>query len=268
MDAPVARASDRWNQGSAYEPFIGRWSRLVAVEFLSWLGLAPGGRWLDVGCGTGALTATILEQGTPSQVKGIDPAPAFAAFARAQLTDPRAAFAVGEAQQLPELDASYDAVVAGLVLNFVPEPARALEEMSRVVRPGGTVAGYVWDYAGGMELLRYFWDAAAALDPQAGALDEGQRFPLCAPAALTDLFRDAGLHEVEAWAIEVPTVFRDFADYWNPFLGGQGPAPGYALSLSDDRRATLRQRLERTLPIASDGMIRLTARAWAVRGQR
>ena len=127
----------------------------------------------------------------------------------------------------------------------------------------------VWDYSGGMELMRRFWDAAVALDPAARDLDEGRRFgAICRPEILADLFRDAGLCRVEACAVDVPTLFRDFDDYWTPFLGGQGPAPGYAMALSEDRRAALRDRIRANLPIADDGSIPLVARAWAVRGRR
>jgi SAM-dependent methyltransferase len=127
-------------------------------------------------------------------------------------------------------------VVSGLVLNFVPDPALAAREMTRVARPGGRVAAYVWDYAGRMELIRHFWDAAAALDPAAAELDEGRRFGLCQPEPLGRLFRDAGLADVGVRPIEVATRFRDFDDYWDPFLGGQGPAPGYAMSLDEPGR--------------------------------
>jgi hypothetical protein len=124
--------------------------------------------------------------------------------------------------------------------------------MQRAVRTGGTVAAYVWDYADGMQLLRRFWDAAVALDPAAGELDEGRRFPLCRREALRSLLNDVGLEQIEVRPIDVPTVFKNFEDYWSPFLGGQGPAPGYCVSLSDDRRARLRNHLHATLPVASD----------------
>lgn len=140
--------------------------------------------------------------------------------------------------------------------------------MARVTRPGGVVAVYVWDYADHMQLMRHFWDAAGALDPTARELDEGQRFPLCRPEPLAQLFQAAGLRAVATRAIDIPTVFRDFDDYWLPFLGGEGPAPGYATALSEERRAALRQRLRASLPIATDGSIQLVARAWAVRGVR
>jgi SAM-dependent methyltransferase len=164
-------------------------------------------------------------------------------------------------------DGEFDAVVSGLVLNFVPGPAEALAELTRVAAPGGAVAAYVWDYADGMALMRRFWDAAAALDPAAAEVDEGRRFPLCRPEPLRELWTGAGLAGVDVEAIDVPTVFADFDDYWTPFLGGQGPAPGYAMSLPEDRRAALRESLRERLPVAADGSIRLTARAWAVRGQ-
>lgn len=263
------RSTDVWASGDAYEPYVGRWSRVVAREFLAWLAMPPGGRWLDVGCGTGSLSRVILEVASPTEVVGIDPSAGYVAYARARVPDPRARFEVGDASALPFPSLAFDAVVAGLVLNFVPDPAVAVAEMARTARPGGVVGAYVWDYAGGMELMRRFWDAAVALDPAARELDEGRRFAaVCHPDALAELFRGAGLREVEARAVEVPTVFRDFDDYWRPFLGGQGPAPGYAVALSGERRDALRERIRADLPVAADGSIPLTARAWAVRGER
>jgi SAM-dependent methyltransferase len=260
------RPSDVWADGAAYEGYIGRWSRAVAREFLGWLAVAPNGRWLDVGCGTGALSQAILDRAEPAAVRGVDRSAAYVAVARRQVPDPRAEFDTGDASALPAEAAGYDAVVSGLVLNFVPEPAWAAAGMARAARAGGVVAAYVWDYAGKMQLLRHFWNAAAALDLSALELDEGRRFPLCQPQALEDLFRAAGLRAVEARAIDVATDFRDFDDYWAPFLGGQGPAPSYVMSLSEDRRAALRERLRQSLPAALDGSIPLVARAWAVRG--
>jgi SAM-dependent methyltransferase len=266
--SPSAHPHETWASGAAYERYVGRWSRLVVREFLPWLGVAPGGRWLDLGCGTGALSQTILEIATPAQVKGIDRSDEHIAYAQTHVHDQRARFAVGDAQSLAGETAHYDAAVSGLVLNFLPQPERAVREMARVTRPGGIVAAYVWDYAGEMQLMRHFWDAAVALDPTAAELDEGRRFPLCRPEPLTGLFGRAGLREVEVRAIDIATHFRDFDDYWSPFLGGQGPAPGYAMALSDERRAALRERIRAALPFARDGAIPLIARAWAVRGVR
>ena len=264
----ATNAQGRWSDGGAYEAYVGRWSRLVAREFLAWLDVPAHADWLDVCCGTGALSQTILAQAAPAHVRGIDLSPDFIAFAQAHTADPRASFAVGDAQALPEPDAVCDVAVSGLALNFVPQPEKAASELARVVRPGGLVAVYVWDYSGSMHLMRYFWDAAVALDSAARPLDEGSRFPLCAPEPLSQLFTQAGLHQVETRAIDAPTVFRDFDDYWMPFLGGQGPASGYVMSLDERRRATLRDALRSRLPIANDGSIPLTARAWAVKGRR
>ena len=180
----------------------------------------------------------------------------------------RASFQSGAAQALPVASASVDAVVSGLVLNFTPDPAASLAEMARVTRSGGTVATYVWDYAGGMQMLRLFWDAAIALDRGALALDEGRRFPICRREALGTLWRDSGLTQIECHDIDVPTVFSSFDDFWSPFLGGQGPAPTYFSTLTEDARAALRDRLRAMVPIAADGRIALTARALAVRGVR
>jgi SAM-dependent methyltransferase len=266
--AEVSDHEDNWSAGDAYEPYVGRWSRPVAAEFVAWLALPAGARWLDVGCGTGALSEAILDRAAPRQVIGVDSAEAFVDFARGRLRDARVQLEIGDAQALPVEDGAFDAAVAGLVLNFIPEPARALREMRRAVRPGGTVAVYVWDYAGEMQLMRRFWDAAVALDPAAGELDEGRRFPICQPESLLTLFDEAGLMQTGCRAIEIPTVFGDFDDYWSPFLGGQGPAPGYCVSLPDAKREALREKLRAELPVAPDGGIHLKARAYAVRGVR
>jgi SAM-dependent methyltransferase len=262
----VTSDSFRWAAGNRYDGYIGRWSRLVAAEFVRWLDLPPQLRVLDVGCGTGALAATVLELADPLEVVGVDRSDGYLAQATATITDPRAHFRVAGAESLPLDDASFDVVVSGLVLNFVGDPARAVGEAARVVRHGGAVAAYVWDYAAGMQLLRHFWDAARELDPRAAELDEA-RFTLCDPAALERVFAEAGLDTVETHGIVVPTVFRDFDDYWEPFLSGEGPAPGYAMSLDEGRREALREELRQRLPVAADGKVALTARAWAVRGR-
>ena len=258
-----------WDSGGAYELYVGRWSRLVAREFVRWLAVPPGRRWLDVGCGTGALAHTVLEHAAPSEVVGIDPSAAYVASAADRMGDDlRARFEIGDAQDLRAPAATFDVVVSGLVLNFVPQAERAVAKMARSTRPGGTVGAYVWDYAEGMGLIRHFWDAAGALDPKAKELDEGRRFRLCKPEPLRRLFLSAGLEAVEVHAIEVATHFRDFDDYWSPFLGGQGPAPSYAMSLSQERRGELRERIWAGLPSDPDGGIPLTARAWAIRSIR
>ena len=259
---------DTWSSGAAYEPYVGRWSRLVAREFLAWLAIPSGRRWLDVGCGTGALVQTILRVAEPSDVTGVDRSEGYIAYARAAVPDAHVRFLAGDAQALPVESDDYDVVVSGLVLNFVPDPAQAVAEMTRASRPAGTVAAYVWDYADQMQFRRYFWDAASALDPQARALDEGPRFPVCRPEGLERIFSAANLRDVVIRAIDIPTVFRSFDDYWTPFLGGQGAAPSYAMSLDEERRMALRDRIRAALPSAPDGSIPLMARAWAARGIR
>ncbi len=208
----------------------------------------------------------MLDRAAPATVFGIDPSDGFLANARRYITDPRARFEIAGAEALPVPDGSFDAAVSGLVLNFVPDPAKAAAELYRALAPGGTAAAYVWDYAGAMQMMRRFWDAAVALDPEARAKDEGVRFPLCRPPTLEALLRSAGFRDVSVRAIDVPTVFKDFDDYWTPFLSGQAPAPGYCMALSEGRRAALRERLRATLPARPDGSIPLIARAFAVRG--
>ena len=258
------RVSDTWERGSHYEQYVGRWSRRVAPPFLEWLGIPAGRKWLDVGCGTGALCAAILDHCSPSSVIGVEPSEGFLKAAAENLAG-RAQLHSGSAAAIPLADAAVDVVVSGLVLNFVPDQRAALAEMARVVVQGGTIGAYVWDYAGKMELMRYFWDAAVQLNPDVVKMDEGVRFPQCHAQALEELFRNAGLNEVAVKAIDVPTPFANFDDYWQPFLGGQGPAPAYAMSLEEPSRARLRDRIRERLPIAADGSISLIGRAWAVR---
>ncbi|MDM0114980.1 methyltransferase domain-containing protein [Variovorax sp. J22R133] len=261
----MAGLKDNWGVGELYEPYVGRWSRKVATQFLAWLELAPDLEWLDVGCGTGALTETILLEAKPASVVAVDPSRGFVQYAQENIPDPRASFEGGDAQKLALDSDSFDVAVGGLMLNFVPQPALAAAEMARVVKPGGTVAAYVWDYAGRMQLMRHFWEAAVELNPGARELDEGSRFPLCQPAALEQLLVDAGMDNVELRAIDIATPFSDFDDYWSPFLGGQGSAPTYVMSLNEGQRTMLRERLRQTLPQRADGAIELSARAWAVR---
>ena len=257
--------SDTWERGSPYERYVGRWSRKVAPPFLSWLGVAAGRRWLDVGCGTGALCAAIVDQCAPASVVGLEPSEGFLKTARENLGG-RVSLHQGDATAIPLGDASVDAAVSGLVLNFVPDPRAALLEMSRVTGKGGTIAAYVWDYGGRMDLMRLFWDAAVELDPRAAKMDEGVRFPLCRPEALERLFAGARLEAIEVKPIDVATAFANFDDYWAPFLGGQGPAPAYVMALEETARARLRERMCERLPTLADGSISLTARAWAIRG--
>ncbi len=254
---------DAWDEGSKYDEYMGRWSGPVAGEFLAWLGVPPGARWLDVGCGTGALSRTILDLSTPRSVSAVDPSPGFVAAARSGLGSD-ADLHVGDAQDLPFEADEFDAAVSGLALNFVPDPAAAVLELSRVTRPGGVVAAYVWDYRAGMQMIRSFWDAAISLDPSIAHLDEATRFPLCDPDRLAELFEDSGVADVEVTGLTIPTRFETFDDLWRPMLGGQGPAPSYVTSLPRTERERLRSTLQQTLA-REDGPLDLTARAWAVK---
>jgi SAM-dependent methyltransferase len=257
-----------WAISEAYEHYIGRWSEPIASAFVDWLALPGGLRWLDVGCGTGALARAVAAGADPVLVHGVDRSAGFVERAR-QLAGGAGSqrFSEGDALALPVADGTFDVAVSGLVLNFLDPPEQAMSELRRVLRPGGAAAVYVWDYASGMQLIRCLWDAAITLDASASRHDEGRRFPLCQPAALDELFRAAGLQDVETRSIVAPTVFRDFDDLWTPFLGGQGPGPAYAMSLAEADRNALREQLRSSLPAQPDGSIALSARAFAVRGR-
>jgi SAM-dependent methyltransferase len=256
---------DRWDEGSDYELFMGRWSRRLAVEFVRDLAVPNGLRCLDVGCGTGALLSAVQEWLSPARLVGVDPSPEFIKIAKARLGE-QVDLWVAKGEELPCRDNSFDLVVSGLVLNFITDPLAALREWKRVTRPGGSIHAYVWDYSDGMEFLRFFWDAAVALKPEARELDEGVRFPISEPERLVDLFDRTELSDVSSGSLDITTVFSDFNDYWTPFLRAQGPAPGYVSTLSDEGRTQLRDHLKATLPHSPDGSINLTARAWTIAG--
>jgi len=246
---------------------MGRWSRALARVLVTWLGVPPGRHWLEVGCGTGALTSGILEHGHPASVVATDSSDQFIAEARAALPDHRVRFLTASADALPARAGGYDVVVSSLVLNFIPDPPAALRAMRSLAADHALVGACVWDYAGGMEFLRRFWDAAVALDPAARQYDEGERFPICSPSGLEAAFRAAGFPRIGVEALEVATRFQDFDDYWSPFVGGPGPAPGYLASLTAQRQQDLASHLAATLPRDKDGAIALTAKAWAARAE-
>ncbi len=262
----AATPKENWGSGDAYEMYVGRWGRKIAAEFLPWLALPNGLAWAEVGCGTGALAEAILNTSEPLSIIGIDKSEGFIAEARRRIVDSRVNFEIGDATAMTWDSASFDVTVSALTLNFVPDHEKMAREMVRVTKPTGTVAAYLWDYAGGMEMICHFWDAAMEVSPNDSKLKQSERFPICQPKPLQELFERVGLRSVSVCAIEVPTVFQNFDDYWNPFLGNQGSAPTYLASVSDEIRGRIREVLRAWLTPAGDGSIKLTARAWAVKG--
>jgi len=262
----MPRSSDKWAAGATYEDFMGRWSRLIAPQFVAWLRVRPAAHWLDVGCGTGALSDAICAGAHPGSVVACDPSESFVEYARQHQFDRRISFAVAGVGCLPVRPGGFDSVASAFALNFFPKPEAAIEEMSRIAAADGLVSACVWDYAGRMEFLRRFWDSAVAVDSNATDLDEGRRFPICRPDVLETLFRGGGLSHVLCRSVEIPTRFSSFAEFWTPFLGGTGPAPSYVASLDSRQREALAEQLDRSLPRQPDGTICLVARAWVVRG--
>jgi SAM-dependent methyltransferase len=245
---------------------MGRWSRLIASKFLEWAAPPQDAAWLEIGCGTGALTSAILADCAPRSILAIDASADFIAHARSEIGDDRARFEVADASKLYLPDASVDMVASGLVVNFLRDKATALAGVRRVLKPDGLLCFYVWDYpGGGIGFIDAFWKAAAQVDRQAAALDEGQRFPFCTQDGLAALCAEAGFSGIVVEPIEIETSFPDFEAFWQPFTLGAGPAPGYCSSLSEDHRAALKTRLAETL--GAEGVIHLPARAWAVKAQ-
>jgi SAM-dependent methyltransferase len=256
---------DKWTSGKDYDAWMGRWSRLLALEFLKWLSIPPGARWLDVCCGTGITTQAIIEHSSAASVVGIDVNPIQIAFAREHRSHPKISFELADAMALPFKDQTFDAAVCGLGLHYTPDPNRALLEMRRTTRLGGTIATYVWDFAEGARFLRLFWDAAIDVDPEAREFDQARRFPLCTPNGLRAAFEAAHLESPVVKPLEIVTRFANFDDYWLPMSTGQGSGPHY-LSLRDERtRLAIRDRLKSSLPTDAQGTIALPARSWAIR---
>jgi SAM-dependent methyltransferase len=253
----------------AYERFMGRWSRCIAPLLTQFVSVGGQDSVLDVGSGTGALAFSIAETSPLVRVTGVDPSAAYVRDAQTRTPSgrvPFVSFVVGDAQALELPDTSFDKTLSLLVMNFIPDPAKALQEMIRVTRPGGVVSAAVWDYGDGMEMLRVFWDEAVATDSTIAPRDE-RHMPLCKRGELAALWRANGLQDVAEQAIVVELPFDSFDDYWSPFLGGQWPAGAYAASLSETARAALASRLrKRLLGEREDGAFTLQARAWAVKG--
>jgi len=256
------------SDGVAYERFLGRWSRRLAEPFAEFARPADYGRVLDVGCGTGSLALALADRRAANEVAGIDIAAPYITFARSRRGGASVAFAVGDACRLPCADGSFAAALAQLSLNFVPDAAQAVREMRRVVSPGGVVAATVWDFRGGLVFQRLFWDTAAGLDPGAGAArDRLFSGPLALPDGLPVLWHHAGLTTVERGSITIRMEYADFADYWEPLLGGQGPVGTYVEGLAPERKRLIEERVRTAfLSGAPDGPRSLTATAWAVRG--
>jgi ubiquinone/menaquinone biosynthesis C-methylase UbiE len=251
----------------AYERFMGRWSRLLAPLFIDFTNIRDVRTVLDIGSGTGSLSFELVQRRAAEAVTGIDSAREYVAYATSRNPVPdRIHFEVAEAQHLRFEDATFESSLSLLVFNFIPDPLQALQEVRRVTAPGGLIAAAIWDYGGEMRMLRTFWDAAGSIDDKARLLDES-RMPLCRSGELADLWKHAGLKNVQQQSLQIEMRFDSFEDYWHPFLLGQGPAGAYATGLHSGASEQLQSELKRRLlPSGKDGSFVLPARAWAVRG--
>jgi ubiquinone/menaquinone biosynthesis C-methylase UbiE len=245
----------------AYDRFVGRYGPNLSRELITAAGVRQGQRVLDVGCGPGPLTTALAALVGADRVSAVDPSEPFAQACRERV--PGADVRVAAAEELPFEDDTFDATLSQLVVNFVDDAPRGLGEMRRVTRPDGIVAGCTWDYAGGMTMLRAFWDAARSLDSSAS--DEGATMRFSDPESLGELWRGAGLRDVQVSELVADASYEDFDDLWEPFLAGIGPAGAHAVSLEPEAQAALRGEFARRLG-RPDGPFTLTAQAWCAVG--
>ena len=250
-----------------YERFMGRWSHLVAPLLVGFTDVADSGRVLDVGSGTGSLAFVIAERKPRVLVLGIDPSREYIAYASSRNPFPeRVSFQVADAQELYFPDESFQASLSLLVFNFIPDPRKALGEVRRVTKPGGRISAAVWDYGARMRMLRVFWDAAVSIDARADKFDE-RYMPLCRAGELSQLWRQGGLEDVHEQPLDISMRFHSFADYWEPFHLGQGPAGTYVRSLDHNKLQVLRGEVKRRLSLRAENVpFDLQTRVWAVRG--
>jgi SAM-dependent methyltransferase len=255
-----------WSGVEAYEQLMGRWSRLLVPTLIDFAGVENGNRVIDVGCGTGSLSQGLLKYGPKIEVVGVDSATPFVEYSEAQLKSQRANLRQADAENLPFPDNSFDQCLSLLVINFIGDAPAAVKEMFRVTRPQGIVAAAVWDYGGGMEMLRTLWDTAIELDSSAETSHE-RNMPYCREGELSELWVESGLVSVEERALDATVTFDSFDDYWQPFLTGVGPSGAYVSSLPVETRARLREELRKRLAPAGEHLpISMGVRAWAVRG--
>jgi SAM-dependent methyltransferase len=250
----------------AYERQMGRWSRQLAPLLIEFAGVGAGERVLDAGCGTGSLTQSIARLTEAREIVGIDRSEGFIEYARAQSSNPRVRFELGDTQNLSYPDEWFDRCLSLLVVNHIPDTPKALKEIRRVTKPRGVVATAMWDGTGGNEFNDRMWNAAVTIDANVTPASK-RAGTYSSPAALTGLWRDAGLVDVDVTSLAMRVEYVSFADYWQRFLEGQGPAGSYVMSLAEDRRENLRQILYRDIiGNGLDGPFALQAKAWAVRG--
>lgn len=254
--------------GSAYQRFIGRWTRRLADPLIAFAGPLPDGPVLDVGTGTGSVVAALHQANPSRKITGIDVSEPYLDFARKREDCAGATFLQQDAAALDLQGDQFAGAFSCIVMNFLKEPDKALSEMFRVVRPGGVIASAVWDFRGGLVYQRMLWDTVASIDPVAAATrDRIFSAPLGLPDGMVDLWRAAGLEDVTRSSLTIRMDFSDFADYWEPLLGGQGPVGGYVAGLDPEMQARVRDAVEAAfLAGASDGPRSLTATAWAVKG--
>jgi trans-aconitate methyltransferase len=256
-----------WDDTKGYELYVGRWSRFISKDFIYWLKPDAGLEWLEVGCGTGALTSAILEKANPKQITAIDKSGSYIKQAMSDIIADNVIFLERGFESLPSNE-TFDIITSGLVLNFLPDIKDSFQQMANKLKPAGQLSAFVWDYAGHYQPMRHFWDAAKEVSPIAQKFDAGVKFSICNEIKLTDLFQSAGLTNIRFTTLERIATFQSFDDYWLPIASAQGSVTEFMSSLNDPQTQKLKELLKQRLPIAINGEIKLIINALAIAGTR
>lgn len=263
--SPIGKES--WNDSNAYDLYVGRWSRRIAGDFMQWLQPQANLSWLEVGCGTGALTTEILNSARPLRILAIDKSGAYLTKARSYISSPRVSFSKTDLSAL-DAGAEFDYITSGLVLNFLSDVEEKLKCMKQYLRPGGSISAFVWDYAGHYQPMRIFWDSVKQLYKEAERFDAGIKYPLCSESNLTALFRSVDLSNIRFTKIEKIATFRDFDDYWLPIASAQGSVTEFLDTLNEGKKNDLKALVKSRLPMSLNGEIKLILSALAIEGRK
>jgi SAM-dependent methyltransferase len=259
--------TEKWDNTQGYEMYVGRWSSLLSIDFVNWLNARSNLKWLEIGCGTGALTKAIAEKCTPSYLLAIDKSDSYIEKAKENVNSGNVSFLNIDINSCP-LNEKFHYITSGLVLNFVPKFGDMLRKLMNNLEPGGEISSFVWDYGGHYQPMRHFWNAACEIIPGSEKFDAGRNFDICTKENLIRLFEGIGLNDIQFTTIERIATFQNFDDYWLPIISAQGSVTEFISTLKEAEKEKLKEHLKRKLPIAFNGEIKLVISVLAAKGRK